>query len=89
MYRYDKERVKEVGPDRAAAEWLLRCGGGVRWTGFQEYNRDYNRLPSGSGNLHIEAIDGSESSIDDSGFEHLSKNQKCYPLKRFLCYFRF
>ena len=26
--RYDEARVKEVGADRAAAEWLLRCGAG-------------------------------------------------------------
>ena len=27
----DSERVKEVGVDRACAEWILRCGGGVQW----------------------------------------------------------
>ncbi|VDL70066.1 unnamed protein product [Nippostrongylus brasiliensis] len=26
---YDMQRVKEVGPDRAAAEWIVRCGGAV------------------------------------------------------------
>ena len=30
--KYDEARVKEVGADRAAAEWLLRCGAGeVGW----------------------------------------------------------
>ena len=28
---YDPDRIREVGADRAAAEWLLRCGAGVRW----------------------------------------------------------
>nr|CDJ86903.1 ATP synthase subunit s, mitochondrial-like [Haemonchus contortus] len=27
---YDISRVKEVGPDRAAAEWIVRCGGAVK-----------------------------------------------------------
>ncbi|ETN74547.1 hypothetical protein NECAME_12927 [Necator americanus] len=27
---YDVQRVKEVGPDRAAAEWVVRCGGAVK-----------------------------------------------------------
>ena len=29
--KYDPDRIREVGADRAAAEWLLRCGAGVRW----------------------------------------------------------
>ena len=27
---------QEVGIDRAAAEWVLRCGGGITWTGGVE-----------------------------------------------------
>lgn len=27
---YDDDRVREVGPDRAAAEWVVRCEGKVR-----------------------------------------------------------
>lgn len=29
----DANRIEEVGPDRAAAEWLLRCGAKVKWKG--------------------------------------------------------
>lgn len=28
---YDRERVKEVGADRAAAEWIVRCEGKVKF----------------------------------------------------------
>lgn len=31
MNRVDRSRIEEVGPDRACAEWLLRCGAGVKW----------------------------------------------------------
>ena len=30
FFRFDPERVKAVGPDRACAEWCLRCGASVR-----------------------------------------------------------
>lgn len=30
-FSYDVSRVKEVGPDRTAAEWIVRCGGKVRF----------------------------------------------------------
>ena len=30
---YLLERIKDVGPDRACAEWLLRCGAGLKWKG--------------------------------------------------------
>uniref|UniRef100_A0A9J7XSV0 Distal membrane arm assembly component 2 like n=2 Tax=Cyprinus carpio TaxID=7962 RepID=A0A9J7XSV0_CYPCA len=36
-----------VDPDRAAAEWLLRCGAKVRFRGFDRWQHDYNGLPTG------------------------------------------
>ena len=35
--RVDHSRVADVGPDRAAAEWVLHLGGSVM---------DYNRMPA-------------------------------------------
>ncbi|XP_025775100.1 ATP synthase subunit s, mitochondrial, partial [Puma concolor] len=29
--KVDYERIRDVGPDRAASEWLLRCGAMVRY----------------------------------------------------------
>lgn len=41
---YDRERVKEVGPDRAAAEWVVRCGGSIKFDRIDDSFSDYNAL---------------------------------------------
>lgn len=70
----DESRIKEVGPDRACAEWLLRCGAGVKWDkGPDEYLRDYNSLPAGNYRaLKIGEIDATNSAIMHIGFPHFS-----------------
>ncbi|KAL7380054.1 hypothetical protein ABVT39_010598 [Epinephelus coioides] len=70
--KVDYERIKAVGPDRAAAEWLLRCGAKVRFEGFDRWQHDYNALPTGAlGRYKIQAIDATESCIMHRGFDHL------------------
>ncbi|XP_056250003.1 ATP synthase subunit s, mitochondrial isoform X1 [Seriola aureovittata] len=72
LFRVDYERIKAVGPDRAAAEWLLRCGAKVRFQGFDRWHHDYNGLPTGPlGRYKIQAIDATESCIMYRGFDHL------------------
>lgn len=72
--RMDPSRVAAVGPDRAAAEWILRLGGRVQFKEFDDWSSDYNRLPSGSkGSLKLVAIDGSGLGITSNGLEHLSE----------------
>ena len=72
--RVDHSRVREVGPDRAAAEWMLRLGGSVKFCDFDRWSNDYNRLPSQpKGRLKIEAIDASSIAITDNGLEHLGR----------------
>lgn len=72
--RVDYERIKAVGPDRAAAEWLLRCGAKVRFQGFDRWHHDYNALPTGPlGRYKIQAIDATESCIMYRGFDHLGQ----------------
>ncbi|KAF5901601.1 ATP synthase subunit s, mitochondrial, partial [Clarias magur] len=84
--KVDYERIKAVGPDRAAAEWLLRCGAKVRFRGFDRWQHDYNGLPTGPlGRYQIQAIDATESCIMYRGFDYLDglehveeiKLQKC------------
>ncbi|XP_076830737.1 ATP synthase subunit s, mitochondrial [Brachyhypopomus gauderio] len=71
--KVDYERIKSVGPDRAAAEWLLRCGAKVRFRGFDRWQHDYNGLPTGPlGRYHIQAIDATESCIMYRGFDYLN-----------------
>lgn len=73
-HRVDYERIKEVGPDRAASEWLLRCGAKVRYQGFERWQEDYNGLPTGPlGKYKIQGIDATESCIMYRGFDHLGK----------------
>lgn len=70
--RVDYERIKEVGPDRAASEWLLRCGAKVRYQGFERWQEDYNGLPTGPlGKYKIQGIDATESCIMYRGFDYL------------------
>ena len=70
--RVDHSRVTAVGPDRAAAEWVLRLGGSVKFNNLDNWSSDYNRLPTEpQGRLQVEAIDVSGISITDNGLEHL------------------
>ncbi|CAN7945963.1 unnamed protein product [Ixodes pacificus] len=68
--KYDEARIREVGPDRAAAEWLIRCGASVRWAGAEQFHSDYNTLPV-SRALKIQEIDATDSSIMHIGFPYL------------------
>ncbi|XP_063224949.1 ATP synthase subunit s, mitochondrial isoform X1 [Bacillus rossius redtenbacheri] len=68
--RVDHSRVKEVGPDRACAEWLLRNGACVKWENDKEFLKDYNLLPPEQVRRHIVAVDASEASISSIGFPY-------------------
>ncbi|XP_058793623.1 ATP synthase subunit s, mitochondrial [Phymastichus coffea] len=68
--RIDDSRVKQVGPDRACAEWLLRNGASVRWKGYKNYLEDYNLLPKESEKLYLQAVDATDSAIHHDGFPH-------------------
>jgi H+-transporting ATP synthase F0 complex subunit s len=65
----DRSRVEAIGPDRAAAEWILRLGGSVKFKEFDYWNSDYNLLPSAS--LHLEAINANGLAVTSNGLEHL------------------
>jgi len=71
----DESRVKAVGIDRACAEWILRCGGGIQWKGSNKYLRDYNVLPAGGGQK-IGAIDMTDSAVMEEAFVFLNSLQE-------------
>ncbi|XP_015120938.1 ATP synthase subunit s, mitochondrial [Diachasma alloeum] len=73
--RVDEKRIKELGPDRACAEWLLRNGAAVQWTGGRAYLKDYNALPQETKVVrpsYIQGVDGTNSGISHEGFPHFS-----------------
>lgn len=68
--RIDEDRIKEVGPDRACAEWLLRNGAFVKWKDISEVLTDYNALPKDGQQYYIEGVNANNAGICDIGFEH-------------------
>ncbi|XP_069495081.1 ATP synthase subunit s, mitochondrial [Ambystoma mexicanum] len=84
--KVDYERIKEIGPDRAASEWLLRCGAQVRYQGFDRWQNDYNGLPTGPlGKYKIQAIDATESCIMHQGFDYLDGLEHVEEIKLCKC----
>jgi len=74
----DDDRIKEIGPNLACAEWLMKNGAQVRWKGCKEFVSHYNCLPkitSGHfGQFLIEQVyAGKEASISHIGFSHFSR----------------
>lgn len=67
-----------MGPDRAAAEWILRLGGAVKFKNWDIWNKDYNYLPSAT--LHLEAVDATGLAITSNGLEHLGTLTFLIPL---------
>lgn len=67
----DKERLKEVGPDRLCAEWILKNGGAVRFINKSVKLVDYNHLPPDGTRLKLKEIDATNACIMKIGFEHL------------------
>ena len=73
--RPDRERIKVIGAERACAEWLLRCGGAVKWDKGARWLRDYNSLPSEGQKFfpHIQEVLLDGASVMDVGFEHFGE----------------
>ncbi|XP_074597160.1 ATP synthase subunit s, mitochondrial [Brevipalpus obovatus] len=65
------DRIKEVGPEQAAAEWLIRNGAKVKWRTQNNWQVKYERDPNVPSDDFLEAIDGTDSSIMSIGFDHL------------------
>ena len=81
LFRLDGDRLKQVGGEHACAEWVLRCGGSIRWSGSHRSVSDFNELPSAhfadvksTDSRTVEEIKAEGATLTDSGFQHLSKN---------------
>lgn len=65
--------MEEVGPNRACAEWLLKCGAQVKFKNWGDYLSDYNKLPPGAKESYlVEEIKAENTCIMASGMEYLS-----------------
>jgi len=78
LLRLDRERIKEIGPDRSCAEWLLRTGASVRWKNSETFQKDFHGLPQGKGSnlkeYKIEEVEAIEAGIMSVGFDHFGTN---------------
>ncbi|XP_055926197.1 ATP synthase subunit s, mitochondrial-like [Argiope bruennichi] len=86
--KVDEQRIKDVGPDRAAAEWLLRCGASVKWKNHEKWVSDYNILQMEflPKNV-IEEIDATESCIMHVGFPYLNDLKYVKTIKLHKCFY--
>lgn len=86
--KVDHDRIRDVGPDRAASEWLLRCGAMVRYHGQERWQKDYNHLPTGPLDKYkIQAIDATDSCIMNIGFDHLECVQHVEKIRLCKCHY--
>ncbi|MFH4980290.1 hypothetical protein AB6A40_006999 [Gnathostoma spinigerum] len=78
---YDRARVKEVGADRAAAEWIVRCEGEIKFDKFKKYISDYNKLIKETADIdprvpseqvHLVSINACDASITGYGCRHFA-----------------
>ncbi|XP_057316275.1 ATP synthase subunit s, mitochondrial-like [Hydractinia symbiolongicarpus] len=65
----DVQRVKKVGPDRAASEWILRNGGKVKFSSSITWISNYGG--SGGGSMELVGIDANGVALTNSGLQHL------------------
>ncbi|XP_062503383.1 ATP synthase subunit s, mitochondrial-like isoform X3 [Corticium candelabrum] len=62
--KVDYGRLEEIGPDKIAAEWVVRCGGSIRFQGYERWEKDYNLLPHGTqGRFLLTDIDASNTRL--------------------------
>lgn len=75
--KVDHDRIKEVGSDRACAEWLLKNGAHVKWQTSETFLQDYNSLPVGGGRrLKIQEVNANNASIMYMGFPYFKDLQQ-------------
>ncbi|KAF6032978.1 ATP5S [Bugula neritina] len=69
--KIDEDRIKQVGADRACAEWLLKCGAQVKFHSSSKFISDYNRLSATLGsNMKLAEVRAEEATIMSIGFPH-------------------
>lgn len=79
-FSVDDDKIRDLGPERAAAEWLIRNGAKVVWSKRpDQLYSDYDAIVNDDTDERkyekdtIIAIDATGSSINHVGFPYLSK----------------
>ncbi|XP_054706933.1 ATP synthase subunit s, mitochondrial-like, partial [Uloborus diversus] len=85
--KVDYSRIKTIGPDHAAAEWLLMCGARVQYRSGTDWITDFSELQKefSKPDNYIQAIDASESNIMHMGFEYLNGLRHIESIKFYKC----
>ncbi|CDW54018.1 hypothetical protein TTRE_0000228701 [Trichuris trichiura] len=68
--KYSEKTVKELGPQMACAQWLLRCAAEFRVEGSKEFVSSKAHLKSLQPNFSIEEVDLTDSCVSGPGFKH-------------------
>uniref|UniRef100_A0A915HUR0 ATP synthase subunit s, mitochondrial n=2 Tax=Romanomermis culicivorax TaxID=13658 RepID=A0A915HUR0_ROMCU len=76
-----------MGPDRACAEWVIRCGGSIRWSRSDELSKEFksicNKIP---GKDYLTAIEATDACVNANGMKHLQNVGKLEYLKFDRCF---
>lgn len=74
-FSYDEKKVKELGPNVAAAEWLIRNGAQAKFSKASTLT-DYDKLLNEESykSDQIIEIDATKSAINHVGFPYLGKH---------------
>jgi H+-transporting ATP synthase F0 complex subunit s len=84
----DYERIRDVGPDRAASEWLLRCGATVRYQGQERWQKELQPPPNRLLDKYkIQAIDATDSCIMNIGFDYMEGLQHVEKIRLCKCHY--
>ncbi|KAI4503427.1 hypothetical protein M0802_001649 [Mischocyttarus mexicanus] len=79
------ERIKEVGPDRACAEWLLKNGAYVKWKNSPNYLKDYNVLIEQKESNYIQSVEAVNAGITHVGFPYFENCNHIEEIKLISC----
>lgn len=83
--RVDTDKIKDVGPNQACAEWLISNGASVKWKCAHVYTSNYDDIIKERSGHAIEAVDATDSGISHVGFPYFEGCKHIKELKLVHC----